>query len=145
MEQSCTILLEFLDRGPNWVFKVIPNNLNTVWLNRLFVVGLAIGGEVFGEPYGGKLVLLNHKAVTYKVAKNQPVNTSFLQDLRQESKVNPIVLDPFTYYDVMPPSCEATLEEIEETKSLQHRESLRIKSEITAKNTADCIKRIALF
>ena len=63
MEQSCTILLEFLDRGPNWVFKLMPNNLNTVWLNRLFVVGLAIGGEVFGEPYGGKLVLLNHKAV----------------------------------------------------------------------------------
>ena len=52
MEQSCTILLEFLDRGPNWVFKLMPNNLNTVWVNRVFIIVLAIGGEVFGEPYG---------------------------------------------------------------------------------------------
>ena len=76
------------------------------------------------------------------------VRTEFLENLRDQQKQNPIVLNPMRYYEIMPPSdciLEATLEEQEETKKLDTREILRLRSEIQAKNLADSVKRIILF
>ena len=131
----------------DWVF-LFFKNLHIHKLLRRGFITVALLGEIFGETYSSKQVLFKNQAVTYKVAQHT-VRTEFLENLRDQQKQNPIVLNPMRYYEIMPPSdciLEATLlEEQEETKKLDTREILRLRSEIQAKNLADSVKRIILF
>lgn len=130
----------------DWVFLLFKNVHIHKLLRRGFIT-FAVLGEIFGETYSSKQVLFKNQAVTYKVAQHT-VRTEFLENLRDQQKQNPIVLNPMRYYEIMPPSdciLEATLEEQEETKKLDTRKILRLRSEIQAKNLADSVKRIILF
>jgi hypothetical protein len=123
---------------------------------RITILVLASLSEVFGKPYG-KPITLPNKPVLLMLAKNTKNRSlTSMQSETYASPQNPMIFDLIINdkvnlmmgKDSVPPITDCikvSLADLEKTNILQNRKVLRVRSQIKARRTRDCIKRILLF